>query len=95
LDAEQNRHGHCSLSICTLICPVGRKLQDPRVMTTLSVLLGLDLAGMDEEDDPRPAPTPKPKPPPPKEEDLPDDKRKVKITPPFIFCPFSPHPIWP
>lgn len=48
-------------------------------MTTLSVLMDLNLPEMDEEPTP-PPPPPKPKetqPSPPKEEDLPENKRMV------------------
>lgn len=63
-----------------------RKLQDPRVMTTLSVLLGINLSEMEEEPA-TPPPAPKPKetqPPPPKEEDLPENKRLVNQFPSLV-----------
>lgn len=69
--------------LITMNILLDRKLQDPRVMTTLSVLLGINLSEMEEEPA-TPPPAPKPKetqPPPPKEEDLPENKRLVNQFP--------------
>lgn len=64
------------------------KMKDPRVMTTLSVLLGIDLSGAagDDEDDVEMGTPSKPEPPKPKEEpmevELSDEKKQVSN---FLF----------
>uniref|UniRef100_A0A8C4QIB8 Stress-induced-phosphoprotein 1 n=1 Tax=Eptatretus burgeri TaxID=7764 RepID=A0A8C4QIB8_EPTBU len=62
---------------------LGSKLQDPRVMTTLSVLLGFDLSAAEDDEEETKFPSPQ-KPtaqrsPEPMEEDIPDNQREVRL----------------